>query len=66
MYSNQNNKFNIPYLPITNNPSIQLLINHIYKSIVDEATAADFYSLLLTEVPDALHYEFLKHAYKDE
>jgi rubrerythrin len=43
-----------------------LLINHIYQSIVDEATAAELYSRMLTEAPDALHQEFIEHAYKDE
>lgn len=42
------------------------LISLTCQPIVDEATAADFYSRLLTESPDALHYEFIEHAYKDE
>jgi Mn-containing catalase len=53
-------------LPIIGDQSFQSIINNIYKAIVDEATASDFYSRLLKEVPDELHREFVKHAYEDE
>jgi rubrerythrin len=58
--------FNIPYLPILGEHSFQELLKHIHQAIVDEATAADFYSRLLKEAPDALHRDFVKHAYEDE
>lgn len=64
--NNSSQKFNIPNLPIIGDHSIQQLINNIYKSIVDETTAAEFYSRLLQQAPDELHKEFVEHAYKDE
>lgn len=69
MYNGNNfsrQHFNIPFLPILGNQSFQSIINSIYKAIVDEAIASDFYSRLLKEVPDELHREFVKHAYEDE
>ena len=62
----RNMDFNTPYLPILGKQSINQLDKNIYKSIVDEATAADFYSRLLKEAPNELHREFIKHAYDDE
>lgn len=58
--------FNIPFLPIIGNQSFRRLIENIYKAIVGEATAAEFYSRLLKETPDELHREFVEHAYEDE
>lgn len=64
IYNNQN--INIPFAPILGNQSMSELIKNIHKSIVDEATAAEFYSRLLEEAPDELHKEFIEHAYHDE
>ncbi|MBB6453147.1 rubrerythrin [Salirhabdus euzebyi] len=58
--------FNIPYLPIYGDASMKTLLDNVYQSIVDEATAADFYARLVKQVPDTLHKEFVEHAYKDE
>ncbi|WP_102349090.1 ferritin-like domain-containing protein [Bacillus sp. Marseille-P3661] len=62
----RNQDFNIPYLPILGQQSVEQIAKHIYTSIVNEATAAEFYSRLLHEVPDELHREFIQHAYEDE
>lgn len=53
-------------MPIIGDTSLPKLIENIYKYIVDEANAADFYSRLLKEAPDELHRQFVKHAYEDE
>lgn len=60
------NYIQIPQLPILGPYSFHEIVQYIYKSIVDEATAAEFYSRLLNEAPDDLHREFIKHAYEDE
>ncbi len=56
----------IPQLPILGPYTFTQIIHYIYKAIVDEATAAEFYSRLLKEAPDELHREFIEHAYEDE
>lgn len=56
----------IPNLPILKTKTFQQIIQYIHESIVDEATAADFYARLLREAPDELHREFIRHAYEDE
>lgn len=56
----------IPQMPILGPSNFEKLLQNIYKSIVDEASAADFYSRLLREAPDQLHREFINHAYQDE
>lgn len=66
MTHHQKSRFQIPQMPILGIPDFSKLIAHIYKAIVDEATAAEFYSRLLTETPDKLHREFVEHAYMDE
>jgi len=57
---------NIPFVPIIGNQSMSVLLRNLFKAIVDEATAAEFYSRLLRETPDELHREFVQHAYEDE
>ena len=59
-------QLNIPYLPILGMQSMNQLVSDLSKAIVDEATAADFYSRLLKQAPNELHREFIKHAYEDE
>lgn len=56
----------IPNLPILGPKSFAQIIQYIYESIVDEATAAEFYARLLKEAPDELHREFIQHAFEDE
>ncbi|MBF7083103.1 ferritin-like domain-containing protein [Desulfallas sp. Bu1-1] len=56
----------IPQMPILGPNNFGKLLQNVYESIVDEATAADFYSRLLREAPDQLHREFINHAYQDE
>ena len=64
---NQGNFYiQIPQFPILGPDLYMKLIHNTYKSIVDEATAAEFYSRLLKEAPDELHREFIEHAFKDE
>lgn len=58
--------FNTPFLPLLGEHSFEEIVKQIHKSIVDEATAADFYSRLLKESPDALHRDFVQHAHDDE
>lgn len=53
-------------LPILGPVSFQEILEYIYDSIVEEATAAEFYGRLLKEAPDELHREFIKHAKEDE
>jgi len=53
-------------LPLLGLFSQQQLKDAINKSVIDEATAAEFYSRLLKEAPERLHYEFIEHAREDE
>ncbi|MCG1012368.1 ferritin-like domain-containing protein [Tepidanaerobacter sp. GT38] len=62
----QNIDLQIPNLPVLGPTSFGKIIQYIYKSIVDEATAAEFYGALLRQAPDALHMEFIQHARQDE
>ncbi|MBY0121823.1 ferritin-like domain-containing protein [Bacillus sp. S/N-304-OC-R1] len=61
-----NQQFNIPNLPLLGKETMDQLIKNTMKAIVDEATAADFYSRLLKEAPNNLHKEFVQHARNDE
>ncbi|MGI6574634.1 MAG: ferritin-like domain-containing protein [bacterium] len=63
---NNNLYVQIPNLPLLGPHSFRQMLHHIYRSIIDEATAAEFYSRLLREAPDELHREFIEHAYEDE
>lgn len=56
----------IPNLPILGPKSFKQILQYIYDAIVDEATAAEFYSRLLKEAPNNLHREFIQHAFDDE
>ena len=56
----------IPNLPILGPKSFGDILKLIYKSIADEATAAEFYGQLLRQAPDPLHREFIQHARQDE
>lgn len=53
-------------LPLLGCHPIQHIIEYVYDSIVDEATAAEFYGRLLKEAPNDLHREFIHHAMEDE
>ncbi|PKM63352.1 MAG: rubrerythrin family protein [Firmicutes bacterium HGW-Firmicutes-21] len=53
-------------LPLLGNLTRQQLKETVLRAIVDEATAAEFYTRLLKEAPDDLHYGFIDHARKDE
>lgn len=59
-------RLQIPELPVVGPPNFKKLLQNIYNSIVDEATAADFYYRLAREAPNQLHREFINHAYQDE
>ncbi len=56
----------IPNKPLLGPHRFDRLLDNIHQSIVDEATAAEFYSRLLKEAPDPLHERFIRHAYEDE
>ncbi|HHX22986.1 MAG: ferritin-like domain-containing protein [Tepidanaerobacteraceae bacterium] len=56
----------IPNLPILGPKSFREILQYIYQSIIDEATAAEFYASLLRQAPDLLHREFIQHARQDE
>ncbi len=56
----------IPQMPILGPHDFDRLLDNILQSIIDEATAADFYARLLEEAPDPLHERFIAHAYEDE
>jgi rubrerythrin len=53
-------------LPLLGTLSNQQLKDMLGKTIIDEATAAEFYTRLLKETPDSLHYEFIQHTREDE
>lgn len=53
-------------LPLLGCHNIPQIIEFVYDTIVDEATAAEFYSRLLREAPNDLHKEFIHHAMEDE
>lgn len=53
-------------IPLLGQKTKQQIVNDIYKAIVDEATAIDFYAKLLKEAPDDLNREFIEHAHEDE
>jgi len=59
-------KFNTPNIPLLGQQPLSILVRSIYDSIVDEASATEFYSRLMIEVTDELHREFIEHAYQDE
>jgi rubrerythrin len=52
--------------PVLGQLTQQQLRETIHKAIVDEATAADFYSRLLPHAPNALARDFIAHARDDE
>ena len=56
----------IPQMPILGPHDFDRLLDNILESIIDEATAADFYARLLEEAPNSLHRRFIMHAYEDE
>ncbi len=56
----------IPQMPILGPHDFDRILSDIHQSVVDEATAAEFYSRLLREAPDDLHERFIDHAMKDE
>jgi len=62
----QNTNLQIPNLPILGPKEFRHILQYIYKSIVNEATAAEFYGKLLWQAPDSLHKEFIQHARQDE
>lgn len=56
----------IPMMPIMGPKTFDEILQDIAKAIVDESTAAEFYSRLMKQAPNALHREFIDHAYEDE
>ncbi len=52
--------------PILGQMTQQQFREALYKSIVDEATAADFYTRLLQHATDELSRDFITHARDDE
>ena len=55
-----------PKTPLLGAITRQELKESILQSMIEEATAAEFYSRLLKEAPNDLHYEFIEHARDDE
>ena len=53
-------------LPLLGCHKIPQIVEFVYDSIADEATAAEFYGRLLREAPNDLHREFIRHAMEDE
>ena len=72
---NQNNQpnnheeemdFNIPSTPILYNMSPEKIIQTLHETIVDEATAIDFYTRLAKDAPTQLAKEFVLEALSEE
>jgi len=53
-------------LPLLGELTRQQLKDTILNALIDEAGAVDFYGRLEKQAPDALHREFIGHAYEDE
>jgi rubrerythrin len=53
-------------IPVLGQLTQQQLRETLFKSIVDEATAADFYTRLLPLAPDETAKDFIEHARDDE
>jgi rubrerythrin len=62
MTNEKQNKENVPEKISPGSELIEL----IYKAIVDEATAADFYTRLMEDTNDELFRHFIEHARNDE
>ncbi|MBA1336946.1 MAG: hypothetical protein HPY66_3382 [Firmicutes bacterium] len=56
----------IPQMPILGYNNFPQLIQYIYKAIIGEATAVDFYSRLLKDAPDEISRDFIEEALNDE
>ncbi len=54
------------FLPLLGCYKVPEITNFVYDTIVDEATAAEFYGRLLKEAPNDLHREFIRDAMEDE
>ncbi len=69
-FKNCDNKFcnniQIPCLPIRGPKPFDQILFYIHKSIVDEATAIEFYCHLLKECPGKIHREFIEGIIEDE
>lgn len=59
-------EFEIPHIPILGRASMREIICKVYDSVVDEATAVDFYVRLVKDTPDKLAKDFIDHAAEDE
>lgn len=53
-------------IPVLGSVTTAKLIEYILSSIIDEATAVNFYDELLKKAPNELHQEFILHAHEDE
>ena len=53
-------------LPLLNCFNVSQIVENLYNTIVDEATAIEFYSRLLVEAPNELHREFIAEARDEE
>ncbi|HWT75840.1 MAG TPA: ferritin-like domain-containing protein [Mobilitalea sp.] len=60
------NNVQIPNLPLKGPKPFDQIIHCIHKSIVDEATAIEFYCRLLKEAPNKLNRDFIERALDDE
>lgn len=60
-----NNQKNLQ-LPLLGTLSKSQLHDTLLETIIDEATAADFYANLLNEAHNQLQHEFIEHAREDE
>lgn len=60
------NYVQIPSLPLRGPKPFDQILCDIHKSIVDEATAIDFYCHLLKDAPNKLHRDFIESIIDDE
>ena len=59
-------KFKIPDMPILGQLSTTQLIDAVYRAVVDEATAVDFYTRLLKEAPNDRAMTYLSDILDEE
>jgi len=57
---------NSAVIPLLGTLTPQQLKDTLIKTMSDEASAADFYTELMSQAPNGLHYDFIQHARDDE
>ena len=61
-----NRQQNSLQLPLLGTLTRKQLEETLIETITDEASAAEFYTKLLSQAPDQLNYDFVEHARNDE